>query len=211
MSQLQHKQRLLRKVKFNNGGGATVSWTDIFWNPETNSYVRNSEERTSDAMVHDDFTAALAPFREHWLIFGEEVAEPKANYPFDASLKNLERVNVTSVTFSGGDSDPDTDDEPKPIGVHIQGTFRLKCGRVKNYCLPGIKLGSPQEKYKFASHVDQHAQALEEEAWKYLDGKCAPPAQTSMDFDAQAAEATAALPVAADIAGIGAGTEEGDE
>ena len=89
---LQHKARVLRKVKFNNGGGATIAWADFFFNPESGTYTRVNEERTSDALVHDDFREAMRPFGEHWLIFGEEVPEPKANYAFDGSLKNGDRV-----------------------------------------------------------------------------------------------------------------------
>jgi hypothetical protein len=187
--QLQHKARVLRKVKFNNGGGATVAWADFFFNPESQSYVRTNEERSSDALIHDDFRAAMKPFGEHWLIFGEEVGEPKASYPFDGTLKNLERASITSVTLSGGMPEFESDEEPAPVGVHIQGTYRLRCGRVKNYCSPGIKLGSPNEKYKFATHVDEHLQALEAEAWAYLEGKQAPPAQTALAFDPEAADA----------------------
>lgn len=182
MSNLQHKRRILRKVKRNNNGGATIAWTDVYFNPESGTYVRNTEDRTSDALIHEDFKAAFGPFAEHWMIFGEEVAEPKANHAFDGSLKGIDRVTVTSVTLSGGSQDEEGTDDDQPIGVHIHATKRLKCGRVKNYCCPGIKLGSPQEKYKFSAEVDAHLQTLEAEAWQYLDGKCAPPAQTAMDF-----------------------------
>lgn len=200
---LQHKARVLRKVKFNNGGGATIAWADFFFNPDSGTYTRVNEERTSDALVHEDFREALRPFGEHWLIFGEEVAEPKANYAFDGSLKNCDRVSPTSVTLSGGLPEFESGEEPQPVGVHIQGTYRLRCGRVKNYCTPGIKLGSPNEKYKFATHVDQHLQLLEAEAWAYLDGKCAPPAQTAMDFTTAGSDGDDAP---ADVKAIGAGT-----
>lgn len=180
---LTHKARQLRKVKLNNNGGATVEWTDTYFDEESGSYVKNNEERTSDALAHDDMKAAFQPFAEHWMIFGEEVPEPKGNYAFDGSTKGLERTTCTSVTLSGGESDPDGIDEPTPVGVHIQATRKLRCGRVKNYCTPGIKLGAPQEKYKFATHVDEHLQALEREAWAYLEGKHAPPAQTALTFE----------------------------
>lgn len=183
MSTLQHKKRLLRKVKRNNNGGATIAWTDVYFDPVSGSYVKNTEERTSDALIHDDMKAAFGPFAEHWMIFGEEVPDPKANHPFDGSLKGLDKVTVTSVTLSGGVTEDEESEEDKPIGVHIQGTKKLRCGRVKNYCCPGIKLGSPQEKYKFNAEVDAHLQTLEAEAWAYLDGKCAPPAQTAMNFN----------------------------
>lgn len=182
-SNLQHKKRLLRKVKRNNNGGATLAWMDVYFNPESGTYVKNTEERTSDAPIHADLKAAFDPFAEHWMIFGEETPEPKATHAFDGTLKGLDKVTVTSVTLSGGGTDEEGDDDDKPIGVHIQGTKKLRCGRVKNYCTPGIKLGSPQEKYKFADMVDAHLQALEAEAWQYLEGKCAPPAQAALNFD----------------------------
>ena len=200
---MKHKARVLRKVKFNNGGGATIVWADFFLNEESQTYTRVNEDRTSDAMVHEDFRAAMRPFGEHWLIFGEEVPEPKANYAFDGSLKNFDRVSPTSVTLSGSLPEFESGEEPQPVGVHIQGTYRLRCGRVKNYCTPGIKLGSPNEKYKFATHVDEHLQRLEAEAWAYLEGKQAPPAQTAMDFNG-AAPADDDAP--ADVKAIGAGT-----
>lgn len=183
MNELQHKKRILRKVKLNNNGGATVEWEDVYFDPENAGYVNVEETRTSEALVHDDLREALKPFNEHWAIFGEQVAEPKANYEFDGSLKGLDRVTVTSVTISGGNSDPDGGDDEKPLGVHIQGTRRLKCGRVINFCTPGIKLASPQEKYRFSTQVDQHLQVLEDEVWQYLNGKHAPPAQTALNFD----------------------------
>ncbi len=183
MSNLQHKKRLLRKVKRNNNGGATVAWTDVYFNTESGTYVKNTEERTSDALIHEDMKAAFGPFAEHWMIFGEETPEPKATHAFDGTLKGLEKVTVTSVTLSGGGTEDEGEEEDKPIGVHIQGTKKLRCGRVKNYCCPGIKLGSPQEKYKFSAEVDAHLQALEAEAWQYLEGKCAPPAQAALNFE----------------------------
>lgn len=183
MSDLQHKKRTLRKIKLNNNGGATLEWKDTYFNPQDAGYVETTETRTSEALVHDDLRAAMKPFDEHWAIFGEQVPEPKANHAFDGTLKGLERITVTSVTLSGGDEDEGGDE--KPLGVHIQGTRRLKCGRVINFCTPGIKLGSPQEKYKFATQVDEHLQALEAEAWAYLEGKHAPPAQTAMNFEGQ--------------------------
>ena len=183
MSNLQHKKRLLRKVKRNNNGGATVAWTDVYFNTESGTYVKNTEERTSDALIHEDMKAAFGPFAEHWMIFGEETPEPKATHAFDGTLKGLEKVTVTSVTLSGGGTEDEGEEEDKPIGVHIQGTKKLRCGRVKNYCCPGIKLGSPQEKYKFSAEVDAHLQVLEAEAWQYLEGKCAPPAQVALPFD----------------------------
>lgn len=183
MSNLQHKKRLLRKVKRNNNGGATVAWTDVYFNTESGTYVKNTEERTSDALIHEDMKAAFGPFAEHWMIFGEETPEPKATHAFDGTLKGLEKVTVTSVTLSGGGFEEEGEEEDKPIGVHIQGTKKLRCGRVKNYCCPGIKLGSPQEKYKFSAEVDAHLQNLEAEAWQYLEGKCAPPAQAALNFE----------------------------
>ncbi len=116
------------------------------------------------------------------MIFGEETPEPKATHSFDGTLKGIEKVTVTSVTLSGGGFEEEDGEDDKPIGVHIQGTKKLRCGRVKNYCCPGIKLGSPQEKYKFSAEVDAHLQTLEAEAWEYLEGKCAPPVQTAIDF-----------------------------
>jgi hypothetical protein len=183
MSNLQHKKRLLRKVKRNNNGGATIAWTDVYFNSESGTYVKNSEERTSDALIHEDMKAAFGPFAEHWMIFGEETPEPKATHAFDGTLKGIEKVTVTSVTLSGGGFEEEGEEEDKPIGVHIQGTKKLRCGRVKNYCCPGIKLGSPQEKYKFSAEVDAHLQMLEAEAWEYLDGKCAAPAQATINFE----------------------------
>lgn len=61
MSNLQHKKRLLRKVKRNNNGGATIAWTDVYFNSESGTYVKNTEERTSDALIHDDMKAAFGP------------------------------------------------------------------------------------------------------------------------------------------------------
>jgi hypothetical protein len=182
MSNLQHKKRLLRKVKRNNNGGATLAWMDVYFNPESGTYVKNTEERTSDAPIHDDMKAAFGPFAEHYLIFTELVAEPKSTHPFDGSTKGVDKLHIGSVIISGGGMDEENGDDDKPIGVQIHGTRRLKCGRVVNALAPAIKLGAPQEKYKFSAEVDAHLQKLEAEAWQYLDGKCAPPAQTALDF-----------------------------
>lgn len=188
MTMLEHKERLLRKVKLNNNGSASVEWRDYFINQETGQHSHNDVEHPGSTngevmLIHEDLKAAMAPFSEHWMIFGEEVSEPKANYPFDGSLKGLDRTTVTSVTLSGGEPQTDADEERTSVAVHIQGTFKLKDGRVKNYCLPGIKMSAPGEKYKFASHVDQHLQALEAEAFAYIAGKCMPPAQQQIQYD----------------------------
>ena len=183
MGELQHKQRLLRKVKLNNGGGATIDWQDVYFNPESGTYVRSTETRTSDGLAHDDLKAAIARFTEHLVIASEEVPEPKANYDFDQSIKGLDKYAVSSVTLRGGDSDPDGLEEPKPIQVFIFGNKRLKPGYKKNFGTYGIKLGSPQEPYKFSASLDQHVQALEVEAWEYLNGKHAPVQQTALNLE----------------------------
>lgn len=183
MVELQHKQRLLRKVKLNNGGGATIDWQDVYFDPESSTYVRSSESRTSDAGVHDDLRAAVARFAEHLVIACEEVPEPKGNYDFDQSIKGLEKYAVSSVTMRGGDGDPDGLEEPKPIQCFIFGNKRLKPGYKKNFGTYGIKLGSPQEPYKFVSAMDAHVAALEAEAWEYLAGKHAPVAQTALNLE----------------------------
>ena len=134
--------------------------------------------------LHDDLKAAVGLFIEHLAIAAEEVAEPKGNYAFDQSIKGLDKYSVSSVTLRGGDSDPDGLEEPKPVQVFIFGNKRLKPGYKKNFGTYGIKLASPQEPYKFAVALEQHVAALESEAWDYLDGKHAPPAQTALNLDA---------------------------
>lgn len=179
---LQHKKRLLRKVKLNNNGGATVEWSDTYFNPESGTYITNTEARTSDAPVHEDLMAAMAPIKEHLAIACEEVPEPKANHPFDGSLKGIDKFYASSVSFSGGIVKEEGEDSP-PIGVHIFGRKTLKGGRVVNFGTPGLKLGAPQEPYKFITALDVHVQALEAEVWAYLDGKHAPIHQTTMNFN----------------------------
>lgn len=185
---LQFAERLLRKVKLNNNGTAEVKFRDYYVDNSTGQRAHNDVEHKSDdgepRLAHDDLRSVFKFMDQHWMIRGDEVPEPKGNYSFDGSLKGLERVTVTSVTFSGGEpEDPESGEERSPIAVHIQGTMQLRAGHVKNYCLPPIKLGAPQEKYKFATHLDQHVQMLEAEAMAYIAGKCAPPAQQAMNFD----------------------------
>lgn len=182
MPELQHKQRLLRKIKLNNGGGATVEWQDVYFDPESSTYVKSSESRTSDGLAHDDLKAAIAPFAEHLAIACEEVPEPKANYGFDSTIKGLEKFSVGSVVMRGGDGDPDGMDEPKPVQCFIFGNKRLKTGHKTNFGTYGIKPESPQEAYKFVSHLSQHLAALEAEVWAYLSGKHAPVAQTALNL-----------------------------
>lgn len=182
MSKLEHKERLLRKVKLNSGGGATVEWLDVWWNPETQSYVRNSESRTSDGMVHEDLSRAMGKLAEHLAICCEMVPEVKGNHAFDGSLKGLEKFKISSCTLSGGEQEEDGE-KRDPVGVHIFGRKRLKDGRVVNFGTPGIKLAHPQEAYKFAADLSVHVEAIETEAWLYLDGKVAPPAQTALDLE----------------------------
>lgn len=189
MSNLQHKKKLLRGVKRNSNGGATVSWMDLYFNPDSGTYVKHADERTSNEPIHEDFKSAFRPFAEHYLIFTELVSEPKATHPFDGSTKGVDRLHIGSIILSGGNVDESGADDDKPIGVQIHGTRRLKCGRVVNALAPAIKLGAPQEKYKFSAEVDAHLQVLEAEAWQYLEGKCAPPAQAALQFgDAEGLE-----------------------
>ena len=178
---LQHKKRQLRKIKLNNNGGATVEWSDTYFDPEGGSYVTNNESRTSDAPVHDDLLAAMKPMHEHLAIACEEVPEPKANHPFDGSMKGIDKFYVSSVTLSGGVA-KEEGDEPQPIGVHIFGRKTLKGGRVVNFGTPGLKLSAPQEPYKFITDLDVHVQRLEAEAFEYLGGKHAPPAQMALNL-----------------------------
>lgn len=181
--ELQHKQRLLRKIKRNNGGGATVEWLDVYFDPPSSTYINSSESRTSDGGIHDDLKAALAPFAEHLAIICEEVPDPKGNYNFDGSIKGLEKFSVGSVVIRGGDGDPDGLDETKPMQCFIFGNKRLKSGHKTNFGTPGIKPESPQESYRFGSHLAQHVATLTEEVWQYLAGKHAPVAQTALNLE----------------------------
>lgn len=192
MSTLEHRERLLRKVKLDTGGGATVEWTDTYWNPETLSYVKNDESRTSDGMVHEDLTAAMKPMREHLAIRCEMVPEVKGNHAFTGTMKGIEKYSVSSVIFRGGEQDNE-DEDRSPVQVQVYGMKRLTDGRVVNFGTPGIKLGVPQEPYRFTSQLDEHVSVLETEVWAYLEGKVAPPAQTALDLDAEPIEETADL------------------
>lgn len=191
----------------NNDGTAEVVWKDYYVDEDSGQRSQNNVDHPGKVGTHDDFRAAMAVFNEHWLIRGEEVAEPKGSYPFDKSLKNLDRVTVTSITFSGGeplDADAHEEEKRTPVAVHIQGTMKLRGGGVKNYCLPAIKLGAPQEKYKFSSHLDQHLAALEGEVWPYVDGsKHAPDPQQAMEFPP--ADGQRAIGDGLDVSEIGAG------
>ena len=203
---MKHAERLLRKVKLNNSGTATVTWKDYYVDGDTGERSRNDVDHPGEQLIHEDFRAAFAKLHEHWLIRGEETTEPKGNYPFDGTLKNLERVTVTSVTFSGGEPvDPESGEERTSVAAHIQGTMTLKQGGVKNFCLPAIKMGAPSEKYRFATHLDQHLAAIEREVWDYVSGsKFAPPKeeQTAMSFGGDDGDQGSD-----DIKGIGAGAE----
>lgn len=188
MADLQHKQRLLRKFKLNNNGGATVEWMDLYFDQGSATYVKTSESRTSDGLVHDDLKEALRPFSEHLAIICEEVPEPKATHNFDGSMKGLDRFRVGSVVLRGGDDDPDSGDEPKPMQVFIFGNKRLKSGHKTNFGTPGIKPETAQEQYKFGAQLAGHVARLTEEVWEYLAGKHAPVAQTALDLEAGSAE-----------------------
>lgn len=207
---MKHAERLLRKVKLNNSGTATITWKDYYVDADTGERSRNDVDHPGEQLIHGDFRAAFAKLNEHWLIRGEETPEPKSNYPFDASLKNLERVTVTSVTFSGGEPvDPESGEERTAVAAHIQGTMTLKGGGVKNFCLPAIKMGAPAEKYRFATHLDQHLAAIEREVWDYASGiKFAPPKeeQTAMSFEGAGGDQGSG-----DILAIGAGSPATDD
>lgn len=179
---MKHAERLLRKVKLNNAGTAEVHWKDYYVDADTGVRSVNEVDHPGEALIHEDFRKAFALLNEHWLIRGEETQEPKGTYSFDGTLKNLERVTVTSITFSGGEpTDPDSGEERTVEGVHIQGTMTLKGGGVKNFCLPAIKVAAPSEKYKFATHLDQHIQAIEAEVWAYVNGtKFTPPKEEQL-------------------------------
>ena len=203
---MKHAERLLRKVALNNNGTAVITWKDYYVDESTGERSRNDVNHPGDQLIHEDFRAAFAKLNEHWLIRGEETTEPKGSYTFDGTLKNLERVTVKSVTFSGGEPlDPEDPGERKAVAAHIQGTMILKGGGPKSFCLPAIKMGAPAEKYKFATHLDQHLAAIEREVWDYVSGsKFAPPKeeQTAMSFGGDGGEEGSD-----DIKGIGAGAE----
>lgn len=205
---MKHAERLLRKVTLNNNGTATIGWKDYYVDADTGERSRNDVDHPGEQLVHEDFRTAFAKLNEHWLIRGEETTEPKGSYTFDGTLKNIERVTVKSVTFSGGEPvDPESGEERSAVAAHIQGTMTLKGGGVKNFCLPAIKMGAPSEKCRFATHLDQHLAAIEREVWDYVSGsKFAPPKQTSMAFEGAEDGDSASE----DIKGIGAGSLRDD-
>lgn len=203
MAEMKLAERLLRKVKLNNNGGLTIEWLDMLYNPETFARNEVSGSRTSDALAHDDMIAAMGKLKEHLIILGEEETV-KGNYPFDGSVRNLEKYFVSSLTLRGGLS-PGEGEDATPVSAHIFGRKKLTTGHVKNFGV-AAKLGVPQEQYKFNGQLAEHVEAIIDEAWAYLfDGKHNdPPAsnQKSMDFpedDGRADEA---------IANIGGSTRE---
>ena len=170
---LVHRERLLRKVKLTNDGGAQVAWIDIWYDQEGSRYVKSEDDRECDGKVHEDLKAAMQPFAEHFAIRCDQ-AKVKANYGFDGTAKGAEKCSISSVTFSGGVTDPENDDDGQPLAAHITCYTKWEGGGGATWCSPGMKPNAPNEKYKFTSELDAHIGTLEREAWAYLDGKIAP-------------------------------------
>lgn len=184
MSEMKLAERLLRKVKLNSNGGLTVIWMERMYNPETFAKSDSTEARTSTAPAHPDMVAAMAVLKEHHMILGEEETV-KGNYPFDGSIRNLEKYHISSLTLRGGIA-PGEDEDAPPIGAHIYGRKKLATGLPKNFGTQS-KIGVPQEQYRFNGQLGEHIARIEAEAWAYLfDGKQGePPAnpQKAIDFD----------------------------
>lgn len=178
---IERKERLLRKVKLNNNGGATIEWKDLFWDTDNQRYIHKEDASTCDAGVHDDLKNAMDKLIEHLAICCEMIGEVKGNYRFDGTLKGLEKFSVSSMVLRGHEHS-ETEDRT-PMQVFIFGNKKLKSGHVTNFGTYGIKLGVPQEKYRFSAELSVHVAQVEAEAWAYLDGKVAPPAQQALDLE----------------------------
>jgi len=175
--EMKRTGRLLRKVKLNRNGGLTIEWKDTYFNEKENLTISVDEGRTSDAIAHSDFHMALNTMREHLMFACEWVKKPKEGVrpAFDGTTTGTDKFFVGSMTLRGGE-------EEKPISVHLYGRKKLASGHVVNFGSYGIKLDHAQEPYAFAAELHHHVEALEEEAWAYLEGKVQPPAQTSLDL-----------------------------
>ena len=115
---LELKERLLRKVKMNNDGGATVEWQEVYWNPDTRNYIRNNEDRTSDGLVSNDLRAAMRVLNEHLAIACEMVPEPKGDHPFNGSLRGGDKFTAVSMVLRGGEQGEEEMDRD-PVQVFI--------------------------------------------------------------------------------------------
>lgn len=184
MSEMKLAERLLRKVKLNANGGLTVEWMDRLYNPETFARQEVNESRTSNAPAHDDMVSAMGRLKEHLMILGEEETV-KGNYPFDGSIRNLDKYFVSSVTLRGGIA-PSEDEDAPPISAHIFGRKKLTTGQAKNFGI-AAKLNVPMESYRFNGQLADHVAQVTAEAWAYVfDGKQGDPepvTQLAANFD----------------------------
>lgn len=205
-----HKERLLRKVKLTNDGGAHLAWIDIYQDEESGQYVKNEDDRTCDGKVHEDLKAAMAPFSDHFAIRCD-LAKVKGNYGFDGTARGAEKCAISSVTFSGGVTDPETDEDGQPLAAHITCYTKWEGGGGATWCSPAMKPNAPNEKYKFTNELDAHIKALEREAWAYMDGKIAPaPVDPQMTIHDQIRQTEGDASVLAIGAGS-AGADDSDE
>jgi hypothetical protein len=182
-NELKRTGRLLRKVKLNRNGGLTIEWKDTYFNEKENTTATVDEARTSNAVAHSDFHAALNTMREHLMFACEFARKPKEGIrpAFDGSTSGTDKFFVGSMTLRGGE-------EEKPVSVHLYGRKKITSGHVVNFGTYGIKLDHAQEPYSYAAELHQHVENLEAEAWAYLEGKTQPPAQTSLDLTGAGAD-----------------------
>jgi hypothetical protein len=157
----------IKKVKMNNDSSLTVNFDEVITGetPIVNKFTRDGGGK-----AHADMKVALNALNVHLMLLTEQAKTKTAN--------TLESISVTGFVIGG--------DDEEQRGVTLIGRRTLKGNRVLNLVAPFIKFSD--EDYADVADLAELVAGAEAEALEYLNGKIAPDAQMSLEFDVDGAD-----------------------
>lgn len=154
-----------------------VTITEIVDGVEKVKTLTGNYTREGKNIVHDDVKKAFNFLRSHLAILCDQVeAQNKTFYELDDNEDSLERYKVNSYSIGGSGEHE---------GVTLSGSRTGKTGILNlNTQFTKYEGGDNEETYDHSIELRGIINHCNEEALLYIDGKIAPDAQMSLDFEA---------------------------
>lgn len=143
-----------------------ITKNDTWYDSIDQHYVTNESAEVLHFLPHEDLTNAIAacvPYLAHLCEFVDNIEEEQ----------DLSKFTVTGFSI-GGDGDHE--------GVVLVGQRKLRGNRVLNLVSPFTKWDSEHDPYEYGGDLAFAIRNIQEELEEYINGKCAPAVQLSLEL-----------------------------
>lgn len=171
----------LKKVKV-SGEDVEVRYEALVYNHDDQTRKPAKYTFEPGIAAHEDLVKCFRRLAAHYALIATYVDRDLDGLELEMSGElsirpaALEKISVSSVIFSGKDSN----DENR--GVQLVGRKDVLGGLPMNSITPLIKLDDSKKNYPYQSELDDLIEDLKIEVKLYLGGKQAPAAQTQIGF-----------------------------